>query len=311
MAKSSPEKNTPVASENATCMVRLDRLVFVCPRCEPDEYDEDTSVRINPPIPGFRVTGNKFVRRRAKITTYRRVRSLINPKTGTKVFVQHDRAHGFLRPVRVTVVGPDATGILWPDLQTIGDAYGDLLVRTLELAFDFAPDSGVDKEYVLKHALFGKSRPGDTGRYPDRLRYGAREADKLVRCYWKKEVNAFRVELELHSGWPGLPQTDCLLYTTGLVKKDLRFVYVRWRALDRHLASKGPRGKRIAAEARLHYRSIHELLGYLRSMGINNAHRFVRTSKKDVEIRQAFELWRNSFSPQERNRRHSEEQHED
>src|SRR4029077_342983 len=107
--------------------------------------------------------------------------------------------------------------------------------------------------------------------YPDRLRYGARQAGKLIRCYWKDEVDAFRVELELHSGWPGLPETDCLLHETSLLEKDFRFVYVRWRALDSYLASRGTRrGKQIAAEARLHYGSIHDLLRYLRSVGVKN-----------------------------------------
>jgi hypothetical protein len=141
--------------------------------------------------------------------------------------------------------------------------------------------------------------------------FGARQANKVVRCYWKPEVDAFRVELELHSGWPGLPETDCLLHKTSLLAQDFRFVYVRWRALDSHLASRGTRGRRIAAEARLHYRSIHDLLRYLRSVGVKNSHRFVRTSKKDSEIRQAFEVWRNSVSPRDRRRRLNEDQDED
>ena len=290
----STEKNSSNASGNTTCIVRLDRLVFVCPRIETEAWEQRTKIPIHPTIPGFRITGDKFVRTNAKITTYRRVRSLVNPNTGTKLFIQYQRAHGFLKPVRVTVVGADATGIPWPDLKTIGDAYRDMLIRTLELAFDFAPASGVDLEYVRKHALFGKSQPANTGKYPDSLRFGARQANKLVRCYPKPEVDAFRVELELHLGWPGLPETDCHLHETGLVAKDFRFVYVRWRALDAHLVQDGEHGKRIAAKARRRYRSIHELLRYLRSVGVKNAHRFVRTSKKDAEIRQAFEVWRNS-----------------
>jgi hypothetical protein len=303
----STEKSSSNASETAPCIARLDRLVFVCPRIEPERWEERTKVPIHPTVPGFRITGDRFVRTKAKITTYRRVRSLVNPKTGTQLFIQYQRAHGFLKPVRVTVVGSDATGILLPDLNRIGDAYGDLLIRTVEIAFDFAPASGVDLEYVRKHALFGKSQPANTGKFPDRLRYGARETNKLVRGYAKSEVGVFRVELELHSGWPGLPETDCHLHETGLAANDFRFVYVRWRALDAHLASEGARGNRIAAEARLRYRSIHELLRYLRSVGVKNAHRFVRTSKKDVEIREAFEVWRNSVSPRERKGRFHEQ----
>jgi hypothetical protein len=44
------------------------------------------------------------VRRQAKIATYRRVRFLESPKTGTKLYMQYDRAHGWLKPVRLTAV---------------------------------------------------------------------------------------------------------------------------------------------------------------------------------------------------------------
>jgi hypothetical protein len=32
-----------------------------------------------------------------------------------------------------------------------------------------------------------------------RLRYGGRKSAKLVRCYWKTNKHAYRVEVELHS----------------------------------------------------------------------------------------------------------------
>jgi hypothetical protein len=303
MAKSSDDTHS---CDSPACLVRLDRLVIVSPRFKP-KWSDDRKIEVHPPISGFRGTGNWFPKQQGKIRTYRRVRSFLNSKTGTKLFVQSERAHGFLKPVRVTIVGNDATGILWPDLKKIGDAYRDILVRMLELSFDFAPSSGVDKEYVLKHALFGKSRPVKDPRYPDLLRYGTRDSDKMARCYWKPQVNAFRVELEFHSG-KDLPETDCFLYTMRVWENDFRFVYVRWRALDSHLAGKGVRGKRIAREARLHYNSIHELLGYLRSVGVNNPHRFLETSKRDAEIRKAFEKWRFSLTGRERNRRHPETQ---
>ncbi len=280
--------------ERARCVVRLDRIRFVVPRIGLSWK------RKVPDVPGFKVLKDFRVPRRGAMETYRRVRSLENPKTGTKISVQYKRAHGYLKAHRVTVVGCDATGILWPDLKAIGDAFANFAIRMIEVAFDFAPSSGVNQDFALKHAIFGKSRPRHNPEHPGTLHFGTRRSDKFVRCYWKEQVASYRIELELHGRW--LPDTDCLLYQLVVGPKDFRFVNFDWHAVDRHLHGKGVRWKQIAAGSRLHSNSIHELLRYLRSVRVNNLDQFLRTSEKDTLIRDAFELWRNSLSPSERNR---------
>jgi hypothetical protein len=105
-------------------------------------------------------------RQNSKIKTWREVTFLENPTTGTKLRIQHHRAHGFLKPMKVTVIGPDLTGLLWPEIKAIGDTFSDFEISMVELAFDFSPESGVDKEFVAKHARFGKSRRVPMPQYP-------------------------------------------------------------------------------------------------------------------------------------------------
>jgi len=279
------------------CIVRLDRFAFVCPR------EGFKSVGKPPRVPGFKTVDHKFVRRKAKIKTWRQVLFLENPKTGTKLRIQYDRAHGFLKDMKVTVISQDLTGLLWPEIKVIGDAFSDFQISMVEIAFDFSPASGVDKRFVTRHGRFGKSHRVSMPQYPGSLRYGGRPSAKMVRCYWKEEVHAFRVELELHSRWLGLPQTDCLLYLLNVTDRDFRFVRVDWAALDLYLSKKGPRGKQIAAEARSKYTSLQRLLRYLRAAGVNNPHLFLRTMRKDKLIREAIDAWSFSLSPRERNRR--------
>jgi hypothetical protein len=179
-----------------------------------------------------------------------------------------------------------------------------------EVAFDFAPHSGIDQEFVLKHAMFGKSRPAHNPKHPDTLHYGTRRSAKFVRCYWKVQVGAYRIELEMHSPWQ-VPESDCLLYLLTVGPKDFRFVDFDWHALNSHLRAKGVRGKQIAAGSRLQSNSIHQLLRYLRSVHVNNLDKFLHTSEKDALIRDAFEEWRNSLSPSVRNRRADEKESEE
>jgi hypothetical protein len=288
--------------KQTNCVAVFDRCAFFCPRIGPS-----SSFRKPPSVPGFKTVAHRFPRRRTKIATWRQILFLESDRTGTKVRIQYDRAHGWLKHMKVTVIGPDTTGILEPELKAIGDAFQDFEICMLEVAFNFSPTSGVDQEYVKKHALFGKSRPVKMPKYPDSLRYGTRHSPRFVRCYWKQQVQAYRVELELHHSWLGLPQTDYLLYLFPLTERDFRFVNVHWDALDSHLATKGPKGKRIAAGARLHYGSIHELLRYLRSKDIKNPHRFLDCASKDTEIRKAFDILCDSFAPPRRRRCVNEE----
>lgn len=312
----------PKASESSTgleppskalCVTKLDRFVIAGPRFFNDDYmlGDSHPVRVHPSISGFRRVADTFVRRQGKIQTYRRVRSLRNPATGTQFFLQYDRAHGFLYPFRGTIVGADSTGIPWGDLQSIGDAYGDFSVRMIELSFDFAPGSGVDEEYVRKHALFGKARPACTGKFRDRLRYGARGGRKLVRCYAKTSVDAYRVELELHAPFFGVPDSEWLIHTTSLRPADFRFVFVRWAKLDAYLATRGNSGSRVSAAARSEANSVYGLLAYLRSAAVPNPHRFLRTAAKDELVRSAFTTWRNSLDPKIRRRKEHSNDEED
>jgi hypothetical protein len=279
-----------------SCRVRLDRYRFVVP------YAGLSWKRRIPSISGFKLTKDFELPSRGDKDTYRRVRIFENLATDTKVVVQHRRAHGYLKPYRVTAIGCDATGILWPDLNAIANAFPDALIRMVELAFDFASATRINQSFILKHAKFGKSRPAHNPKHPDTLHFGKRRSAKFVRCYWKEQVSAYRVELELHGQWSTLPQSEHLLYLLTIGPEDFRFVNFDWDALDSHLRAKAGRGKRIAAGSRLHSESIHELLGYLRSVGIRNPHQFFRTSEKDVLIRNAMSVWNESLSPRVRNR---------
>src|ERR1700683_3069507 len=182
MQKTPRQEKQPGHDGQRLCIVKLDRIRFVVP------FDGLSWNHKLPNVPGFKVLKYFFVPPQGTTVTYRRVRSLENLTTGTKIYVQHQRAHGYLKPLRVTVVGRNATGILWPDLKAIGDAFANFKIRMAEVAFDFAPNSGVNQTFVLNHATFGKSRPAQNPEHPNTLHYGTRRSAKFVRCYWKEQV---------------------------------------------------------------------------------------------------------------------------
>ena len=130
--------------------------------------------------------------------------------------------------------------------------------------------------------------------------YGARRSDKLVRCYYKKQVSGYRVEVELHSGLLRRQQigsVDALIFLPDIVmSKHLRFVDFDWDKFDRYLIRHGARGAdKLEAGARRYRKSIHRLLAYLRRQGIPNPHRFLATHSINKRVRRALDAWEREF----------------
>jgi len=136
------------------------------------------------------------------------------------------------------------------------------------------------------------------------LYYGSRKSDKLVRCYDKREVGAYRVELELHSGLlrrHSIVGLDDLARLPELIcPKHLQFVDLEWNRLARHLAKKiGDRSDVVIAGARRRTDSILRLQRYLRRKGIFNTHRFLVLRAINEDVKRALDKWTRRFNREE------------
>ncbi len=273
------------------CHVQLDRIQFV------------SKFAWKPPaIPGFVTVKDTFVRPQTDGPTYRRVRRLRNPTTGTQLFIQYIRTRRFLQPLKVTAVANDRTGIGWVELRRVVTAFAeDHHLTLIEVAFDFSLASGVTQDFVRRYGVFGKSRPEQQPRFPNIVRYGTRRSQRLVRSYFKQSVSALRVELEIHSRWlrgsHDLNRNIFQLHWLALFPNDFYFAGMDWTALSVHLRRRRLPAVRILREARERACSLHGLLKYLRgSVGIHNPDRFLRALKINREIARAWNHWVECFT---------------
>jgi hypothetical protein len=136
------------------------------------------------------------------------------------------------------------------------------------------------------------------------LYYGSRRSDKLVRCYEKPQVGAYRVELELHSGLlrrNSISALDDLVRLPELLcPKHLEFVDFDWSQLARHLTFKiGDRSDVVIAGARHRRMSILRLQRYLRREGVFNTHRFLMPRAINKDVRRALNRWTRKFNSEE------------
>ncbi|HZQ17449.1 MAG TPA: hypothetical protein VFA90_01915 [Terriglobales bacterium] len=139
-----------------------------------------------------------------------------------------------------------------------------------------------------------------TNEKDQRLTWGYRKSDKLVRAYKKKEVAAYRVELELHSRLLRREQILTLDDFDDLPEvvypAHFQFVNVDWKRLRQHIMSKlGPGGKNVLNGADKRARSLSRLRRYLRRNGIVNVHRFLVPLALNREITQALGRWARDF----------------
>jgi hypothetical protein len=280
MTETLPKSNSP----GGICTVLADRGQFVA-----RTWDKEI-----PELEGFQTCWDTFVRRQTPIQTYRRVRSLKNSKTKTKVFIQYSRVPPWLEPVKVTVVSGNPEGLQRAELERICEPFRWTRLLTLELAFDFSSDSGIDRAFVLRHGIFGKSRLV-RGRPYNSLRFGTHHSPTLVRAYDKPETASYRIEIQLHSPWLrkyrvtsacDLPKLARLLCPARI-----QFVEIDWNRLALCLRRADPSGVSLN-RARKYEPSIHRLLAFLRSeAGLVNVHRFLLPLRINHLIRHKLENW--------------------
>jgi hypothetical protein len=140
---------------------------------------------------------------------------------------------------------------------------------------------------------------------PQKLLYGSRKAAKLVRCYNKKELGVFRIEVEPHGSLLRRNQIstldDFIFLPDVIYPKHLLFVEVDWDHLKRYLVERfGEAGYRIAAGARKRAASLERLRRYLKRKGVVNIHRFFVQLALNNDVDQALRRWARNFKKESR-----------
>jgi hypothetical protein len=273
--------------------VRGDRLQLVSgapPDCRPPLK-----------VPGFVIHRDSFVRCQTTTSTYAKCREYHSLTGDTKLYWQYGRQKGWLKPWKITIVPDDERGLTIELLQQVLGYCRFWRFLTIELAFDFSPSKAMNHRFIQRHALFGKSRRRQGGKSVHVLYYGGRKCGKLVRCYRKKAVAAYRVELELHSGLlrrHSISTLDDFIYLPDIVlSKHLRFVNFGWAAFERYLYKRLGREEAslLMDRARTRAISIRRLQRYLRRHGVPNPHRFLVSHWINVVVRRAFDSWVREF----------------
>jgi hypothetical protein len=111
-----------------------------------------------PLLDGFKLVRDSFVRRQTSTGTYARCRQYQSTTNDAKIYWQYARLKGWLKPWKITLVGDDECGLSYEEVARVLKHCRDYAFLTVEVAIDFAPSTGVKRQFIRQHAAFGKSR---------------------------------------------------------------------------------------------------------------------------------------------------------
>ena len=275
------------------CQVRLDRLIVGVPDALAD----------GPPEPrGFKRIADYRVRPQGKIATYARVQKFKSERNACQVSIQYQQQAPWVPWCRITMIGDDRTGLTLEEIQNVLADCPDHQISLVELAFDFHPDTLVDGDFVRRNAKFGKAQRKKDRGGAGQLRYGGRNCPQLVRYYFKRQIDRYRVELELHSAILRKQRIDNIadLARVGgvLHPAHIAFKVMKWKKLEAHLRRRY--GEVRAAELIDQARecaevSLRKATRFL-SKSVYNVHRFWGSEATNGYVREALRRWTPDFA---------------
>lgn len=179
------------AKSTPACIVRADRLEVNASEIAKEQILD---------IPGFRSKGDHFLRRKNPKTflPYRRVANYESKTSIRQLDVLYEPSGQWIAPLKVTLIPCDETGLLPGDVLSVLELLTGATIVRLEIAFDFAYQSGIDGEWARSYSLFGKAQRNQVGTLRGYDCWGSRKGAKLVRSYYKEELHVHRVELQLN-----------------------------------------------------------------------------------------------------------------
>jgi len=230
---------------------------------------------------------------------YGRVRILKNEKTGTELAVLSEPRKPWLAAYRYEFRGPDSTGIKPEDVWQVLQFLRSYRLVLVELAVDFSLNTGVDENTICRHARFGKSRTNRDDRWPTRHTWGARKGGKFIRTYFKPEIAAHRIEVQLGSRLlKKLRIRDVHDFErfADVIPGQIQFVEIDKTALEKRLRRQGRREWQIGwilRQVGVRESELDDALLYVRrSIRLTNVHRLlVRLEKFNGLVRSAVKRW--------------------
>lgn len=252
---------------------------------------------------GYRRVYDCLISGSSKDKVYERACQFINDENGQKLCIAYQPVNKWMPPVVVTIAPPDRTGMRRAELERILGVLPEFRLLKVEVAHDFCSSSVVDADFARRHLLVGKSWRSEDSVHGDMLYFGTRRSPVFCRCYWKTEIDSFRIELEVHSEWlqkNGIATPDDFAKFPDLVaRKHVAFYKIDPLKLTLALQRLGVPVESTLRKVASRQHDLSLALRYLRSkVGLTNTRRILVSLKTNMRVEKALRLWARDWEQQ-------------
>lgn len=215
-----------------------------------------------------------------------------------KFCVESKPREPWLAPFAVTMFADDRTGLVPADVFPLRELMMEAKLTVVEVAVDFPVGGAVNRRFVLRYGVFGKSRRDLSNNNPAVDWWGSKNSGKRVKSYRKDVIAAHRVELRVRRRFfepHGIDDLFDLVTFADLLPGG----HVLFARLDETKLIKQLRKHRQAEKALAILKQVIELEGDLtaqlsflrRSAGLKNVRRLLIPLRTNGLVREAFKVW--------------------
>lgn len=268
------------------CIAKIDRICLNAERVPPHDY----LVKL-----GFRRDYDRWITDNGSFKPFNRACGYTHQELRSKMSFSYERTVPFLPECTISISPSDQIGQLRPELEALFTLFIKPQLSRVELAFDFERSSGVDRTFVLKHGLFGKSRIRTSRKYPESVWFGSRRSSKFIRAYPKPGIADFRVELEFHRSFlrdHKIASIADLARLAELVNRK-HFVFCRIDPVRfRTFAKRHIRYSESVLRVVSRRNPLNKTLAVLRTQfGLRNLHRHLEELPENAFVARALRVW--------------------
>ena len=268
-------------SSNQSLEVILDRVRICADKSDRRAFRE---------MPGWKRVRGHFLNDEA----YGRVLELQHLGTGARCRYYDMPCAPWLSATAVVLIASDRAGLSARDLLTVFELLPEARLSMVEAAIDFPKEVGVNVEWVMSHAWFGKSQL--SCRRADYVRFGTHRSARLIRAYRKTRLGVFRVELQLNSGWllrHGIHDCfDLHRIPALLMRRHFLFCTLNWDALRRRIRRSVPNARRALELLEWERHNLYATLRFARrELRLANTHRYLVPLALNQVVARALNRW--------------------
>lgn len=176
--------------QHPACVVRGDAISFGC------ELVDLQGLRAHPDFHCFSA-GWLGRKKPTDFLPYGRISRFENKQTGAKFWVYASPQMRHLPKFRISYFPDDGLGLQPQEILSVLQFTEQSRIVRMEIAFDFGAVTGIKASDVRRSFVSGKCQAHSV-REKTEDQWGCRNGSKFIRSYFKRQIGAHRVELQLN-----------------------------------------------------------------------------------------------------------------